>query len=83
MVQNKGLVFKQVPVGLPVAGKDLVVETREFDLEAAPLVNSHTSWCLKLADFSGLREELPRRIYMSPLILTNEVCSTFVCSNVI
>lgn len=36
MVQNKGVIFKQVPTGLPVAGKDLVVETREFDLEQAP-----------------------------------------------
>ncbi|KAJ8066162.1 hypothetical protein OCU04_005252 [Sclerotinia nivalis] len=36
MVQNKGLIFKQVPQGFPVPGKDLVVETREFDLEQAP-----------------------------------------------
>jgi NADPH-dependent curcumin reductase CurA len=36
MVQNKAVVFKQVPVGLPVPGKDLVVEAREFDLEQAP-----------------------------------------------
>ncbi|QSZ37439.1 hypothetical protein DSL72_008535 [Monilinia vaccinii-corymbosi] len=36
MVQNKGLIFKQVPQGAPVAGKDLVVEVREFDLEQAP-----------------------------------------------
>ncbi|KAF7902868.1 hypothetical protein EAF00_002770 [Botryotinia globosa] len=36
MVQNKGLIFKQVPQGVPVAGKDLVVETREFDLDQAP-----------------------------------------------
>jgi NADPH-dependent curcumin reductase CurA len=33
MVQNKGLIFKQVPQGWPVAGQDLVVETREFDLD--------------------------------------------------
>jgi NADPH-dependent curcumin reductase CurA len=36
MVQNKGVIFKQAPTGLPVPGKDLVVEVREFDLEAAP-----------------------------------------------
>jgi NADPH-dependent curcumin reductase CurA len=36
MVQNKGVIFKQVPNGLPVPGKDLVVETRDFDLDAAP-----------------------------------------------
>lgn len=36
MVQNKGIIFKQIPQGEPIAGKDLVVETREFDPEAAP-----------------------------------------------
>lgn len=36
MVQNKGVIFKQIPAGLPVPGKDLVVETREFDIEQAP-----------------------------------------------
>lgn len=36
MVQNKGLIFKAVPVGPPVPGQDLVVETREFDIEQAP-----------------------------------------------
>lgn len=36
MVQNKGLIFKQVPQGLPVPGKDLIVEAREFDLNQAP-----------------------------------------------
>jgi NADPH-dependent curcumin reductase CurA len=33
MVQNKGLIFKQVPSGWPVAGQDIAVEAREFDLE--------------------------------------------------
>ena len=36
MVQNKGLIFKQVPAGLPVPGKDLTVEDREFDLDQSP-----------------------------------------------
>jgi len=36
MVQNKALIFKQVPKGLPVPGQDLVTETREFDLDASP-----------------------------------------------
>ena len=36
MVQNKGLIFKSVPTGWPVAGKDLAIETREFDLDASP-----------------------------------------------
>jgi NADPH-dependent curcumin reductase CurA len=33
MVQNKAVIFKSVPNGQPIAGKDLAVETREFDLE--------------------------------------------------
>ncbi|KID73728.1 NADP-dependent oxidoreductase RED1 [Metarhizium brunneum] len=36
MVANKTLVYKQVPKGLPVPGQDLVVETREIDLESPP-----------------------------------------------
>jgi NADPH-dependent curcumin reductase CurA len=36
MVQNKGAIFKQVPNGLPIPGKDLTVEAREFDIEQAP-----------------------------------------------
>jgi NADPH-dependent curcumin reductase CurA len=36
MVQNKALIFKKVPEGYPVPGKDLVVETSEFDLDQAP-----------------------------------------------
>jgi len=33
---NKTLIFKSVPSGLPVAGKDLVVEDRPFDKDAPP-----------------------------------------------
>jgi NADPH-dependent curcumin reductase CurA len=36
MVQNKAVIYKSVPKGLPVPGKDIVVETREFDLEQSP-----------------------------------------------
>lgn len=36
MVQNKALVFKAIPNGLPVPGKDLTIETSEFDLNQAP-----------------------------------------------
>lgn len=35
MVQNKGLIFKKVPSGWPVAGQDLVVEDRPFDIDTA------------------------------------------------
>ena len=36
MVQNKGLIFKQVPKGWPVPGQDLTVEDRPFDLNTEP-----------------------------------------------
>ncbi|KAH8802521.1 oxidoreductase-like protein [Xylogone sp. PMI_703] len=36
MVPNKAIIFKQIPTGLPIPGKDLVVEVREFDLEQEP-----------------------------------------------
>jgi NADPH-dependent curcumin reductase CurA len=36
MVQNKGIIFKQVPSGWPVPGQDLAVEDRGFDLEQSP-----------------------------------------------
>ncbi|KAI6251539.1 NADP-dependent oxidoreductase RED1 [Erysiphe necator] len=35
MVRNQGLIYKKVPDGIPVAGQDLAVELREFDLESA------------------------------------------------
>jgi NADPH-dependent curcumin reductase CurA len=36
MVQNKGLIFKAVPDGVPVVGENLAVETREFELDQVP-----------------------------------------------
>lgn len=36
MVQNKAVIFKQIPQGLPKPGQDLTVEAREFNLEQAP-----------------------------------------------
>ncbi|KAF1971573.1 NAD(P)-binding protein [Bimuria novae-zelandiae CBS 107.79] len=36
MVQNKGIIFKEVPSGWPEPGKHLAVEAREFDLEQTP-----------------------------------------------
>ncbi|TVY84961.1 NADP-dependent oxidoreductase [Lachnellula suecica] len=36
MVQNKAIIFRKVPKGLPVPGRDLVVEQREFDIDQAP-----------------------------------------------
>ncbi|KIW02228.1 uncharacterized protein PV09_06382 [Verruconis gallopava] len=39
MVQNKGLIFKNVPSGWPVPGKDLAIEAREIDLNQDPPKN--------------------------------------------
>ena len=36
MVQNKGLIFKSIPTGWPEPGKHLAIESRDFDLDAAP-----------------------------------------------
>ncbi|KAF2877026.1 hypothetical protein BDV95DRAFT_482183 [Massariosphaeria phaeospora] len=36
MVSNTALVFKKTPVGFPVIGEHLAVETVEFDLETSP-----------------------------------------------
>lgn len=36
MVQNKGIIFKQIPNGLPKPGQDLAVEAREFDIDQTP-----------------------------------------------
>jgi NADPH-dependent curcumin reductase CurA len=36
MVQNKALIFSAIPEGLPKAGKDLTIQTREFDLDQQP-----------------------------------------------
>lgn len=39
MVSNKGLIFKAVPDGIPVIGKDLAVEEHKFDLDTPPFPN--------------------------------------------
>ncbi|KAM0417436.1 hypothetical protein ACHAPT_012585 [Fusarium lateritium] len=36
MTQNKTLIFKKIPTGLPVAGEHLVVEDHPIDLDEAP-----------------------------------------------
>ncbi|KAF2231674.1 NAD(P)-binding protein [Viridothelium virens] len=36
MVSNRGLILKQIPVGWPKDGEDLVVEDRPFDLDNTP-----------------------------------------------
>jgi len=36
MVQNKALIFKKVPTGWPRPGQDLVIESRDFDINQQP-----------------------------------------------
>ena len=36
MAPNKTFVFQKIPTGLPVPGQDLVIESREIDLETPP-----------------------------------------------
>ncbi|KAL9100915.1 MAG: hypothetical protein Q9163_003775 [Psora crenata] len=36
MVQNRGVIFKQVPSGWPTEGEHLVLEDRDFELEEVP-----------------------------------------------
>ncbi|KAH0412311.1 hypothetical protein KCU90_g17881, partial [Aureobasidium melanogenum] len=36
MVQNKALIFKKVPQGLPVPGEHLTIESTEFDVDQTP-----------------------------------------------
>ncbi|KAF4439118.1 hypothetical protein F53441_12669, partial [Fusarium austroafricanum] len=36
MTQNKTLIYKKVPTGLPVAGEHLVIEDRPIDIDSAP-----------------------------------------------
>jgi NADPH-dependent curcumin reductase CurA len=43
MVQNKAFIYKAVPHGWPVAGKDLVIESSDFDVSAAPPKNGVTT----------------------------------------
>jgi NADPH-dependent curcumin reductase CurA len=35
MVENKGLIFKSIPKGFPIPGKDIAIESRDLDLDTA------------------------------------------------
>lgn len=43
MVQNKGLIYRKVPTGLPVIGENIVVEDRPFDPDTEPPQNGITT----------------------------------------
>lgn len=43
MVQNKAFIYKSVPHGWPEPGKDLAIESTDFNLDAAPPKNGFTT----------------------------------------
>jgi len=43
MVANKAFIYKAVPSGWPEPGKDLTIESTDFDLDAAPPTNGFTT----------------------------------------
>ena len=88
MVQNKGLIFKQVPTGLPVPGKDLTVEAREFDIDQSPPAGGITTKNI-YASFDpyqrGRMREATKKSYSPPFDLgkpiTNNVVAKVVKSD--
>lgn len=58
MVQNKALVFTEVPETLPVAGKHLQLHTTEFDVSAAPPAGGFTGKVLYASFDPYLRHRL-------------------------
>ena len=81
MVQNKRLIFKQVPEGYPVAGKDLVIETNDFDLEQAPPSGGVTTKNL-YTSFDpyqrGRMRSAERKSYTPPYTLNEPVANNTV-----
>jgi len=81
MVQNKGVIFKQVPTGLPVPGKDLTVESREFDIDQTPPASGVTTKNL-YASFDpyqrGRMREPTKKSYSSPFDLGKPITNSVV-----
>ncbi|KAH6724434.1 hypothetical protein BKA61DRAFT_728110 [Leptodontidium sp. MPI-SDFR-AT-0119] len=82
MVQNKALVLAQHPVGFPIPGKDLVVTSSEFDLNAPPpegglVLKTH------YVSFDPFQRELmrPASGYALNEPLTNNAISTVIASS--
>jgi NADPH-dependent curcumin reductase CurA len=71
MVQNKGLIFKAVPDGNPVVGKDLQVETREFDLDQAPPEGGITTknFYVSFDPYQLGRMNIHRKSYIPPFTI--------------
>ncbi|KKK23353.1 hypothetical protein ARAM_002156 [Aspergillus rambellii] len=74
MVQNKTLVFANVPQGLPVAGKDLTIENRPIDLNAPLPPGSVLAKTLHISFDPYLRHRLihPHAVTEFPHIPLNE-----------
>lgn len=71
MVQNKGLVFKAVPDRVPVVGKSIAVETREFDLDQAPPEGGITTknFCTSYDPYQMGRMNIHKKSYMPPFTI--------------
>ena len=81
MVQNKGVIFKKVPEGLPVPGKDIAVELRDFDLEQLPPQGGLTTKNL-YASFDpyqrGRMREPTKQSYSPPFTLGKPITNNTV-----
>lgn len=81
MVQDKAVVFKQVPTGLPIVGQDLTVEAREFDIEQAPPSGGVTTKNF-YASFDpyqrGRMREPTKKSYSPPFVLGKPITNAVV-----
>ena len=87
MLQNKGVIFRQVPQGLPVPGKDLTVEARQFNTEQAPPAGGVTTKNI-YASFDpyqrGRMREPTKKSYSPPFTLGEPITNntgTYLCGN--
>jgi len=58
MVRNRSLVFTQVPDGIPVAGKDLVISESDFDISSPPPKGGFTGQVLHASFDPYLRHRM-------------------------
>jgi len=81
MVSNRGVIFKAVPQGEPIPGKDLVVEARDFDPEQSPPAGGITTKNL-YASFDpymrGRMREPEKKSYSPPYSLGEPITSQSV-----
>ena len=81
MVQNKAVIFAHVPTGVPVPGKDLTVEAREFDIDQAPPSGGITTKNL-YASFDpyqrGRMREPTKKSYSPPFELRKPIANNSV-----